>query len=388
MRTKILVILSVLALVGVSLWFFGSSASPPGKRYRLQQVDRGDIVQTIAANGTLNPVTLVNVGTQISGTVYRLHVDFNHQVREGQVLAELDPSLIQATIRQAESNLASTQASLKLAKTKEARARELVVKNFVARSQLDDAVEAREAAEAQVAAAKAQLERERTNLRYSVIRSPISGVVVARNVDLGQTVAASFQTPTLFQIARDLREMEIHSAIAEADIGAIRVGHPVRFSVDAFGERQFQGAVKQIRLNPTNQQNVVTYNVVVAVDNADGRLLPGMTAHVRITTQRRENALRVPNAALRFRPVQAAPTDQGVQSPPSPQGRGRKAPGATVYKPGSDGEPVAVALRTGITNGNFTEVAEGDLKPGDALIVADLAPRKDRKSSGFRLRMF
>lgn len=386
MRARILVVLSVLGLVAAGVVLFGSSASTPGARYRTQEADRGDIVQTIAANGTLNPVTLVNVGTQISGTVYRLHVDFNQQVREGQVLAELDPSLIEAAIRQAESNLASAQASLKLARTKENRTRELVAKNFVARSQLDDAVEAREAAEAQVAAVKAQLERERTNLRYSVIRSPISGVVVARNVDLGQTVAASFQTPTLFQIARDLREMEIHTAIAEADIGTIRVGHPVRFSVDAFSDRQFQGAVKQVRLNPTNQQNVVTYNVVVATDNADGRLLPGMTAHVRITTQRRENALRVPNAALRFRPVAAA-NGQPAQPGPAAPGRARRA-GSTVYKLGAGGEPVAVFLRIGITDGNFSEVVEGELKPGDALIVADLAPKKERKSSGFSLRMF
>lgn len=386
MRARILVTLAVLTLAGVFAWYFTNSAATPRERYRSQAAERGDIVQTIAANGTLSPVTLVNVGTQISGTVQKLHADYNQQVRAGQVLAELDPSLIRAAIRQTESGLASAQANLKLARAKETRTGELVEKNFVARSQLDDAIEAREAAQAQVQAAGAQLERERTNLRYSVIRSPISGIVVARNVDLGQTVAASFQTPTLFQIAKDLREMQIDTAIAEADIGTIRLGHPVRFSVDAFPERQFEGTVRQVRLNPTNQQNVVTYNVVVAVNNADGQLLPGMTAHVRITTQRRENALRVPNAALRFRPAQAAPLAQPRQ--PAGSGRSRKSGGVTVYKLGSSGEPVPVTIKAGITDGNFTEVVEGDLKPGDELIVADLTPRKEGKPSGFSLRMF
>lgn len=382
MRAKLLLILLLLGLAVAGLLLFADSASAPKERYRTQAVDRGDIVQSTTANGALNPVTLVNVGTQISGTVQKLHADFNQAVSAGQVLAELDPSLIQAAIHQAESNLASAQANLKLAHTKERRTRELVQKNFLAPSQLDDAIKEREAAEAQVQAARAQIERERTNLRYSIIRSPISGVVVARNVDLGQTVAASFQTPTLFQIAKDLREMQIDTAIAEADIGAIRVGHPVKFSVDAFPERQFEGAVKQVRLNPTNQQNVITYNVIVSVDNADGRLLPGMTAHVRITTERREGVVRAPNAALRFRPT---PIDAPQLAPP---GGGRKAHGATVYQPGSGGEPVAVTIRTGITDGNYTEVVEGNLKPGDPLIVADLAPKKERKSSGFHLRMF
>ena len=343
---QILITLAILTLAGAFAWYFTHSATTPRERYRSLTADRGDIVQTIAANGTLNPVVLVNVGTQVSGAVQKLHADFNQQVRAGQVLAELDPSLIQAAIRQAESNLASAQASLKLARTKETRTRELVERNFVARSQLDDAIETREAAQAQVQAAGAQLARERTNLRYSIIRSPISGVVVARNVDLGQTVAASFQTPTLFQIAKDLREMQIDTAIAEADIGAIRLGHPVRFSVDAFPERQFEGAVKQVRLNPTNQQNVVTYNVVVAMNNADGRLLPGMTAHVRITTQRRENALgclmRRCASGLR-KPPRLFPR---AASSATCSGRGRK-PGSDGVQTGRLGGAGSVTSRPG-----------------------------------------
>jgi len=367
-------------------WYLYGVLSPREdlkNRYKTQAVDQGDIRQIITANGTLNPVVLVNVGTQVSGTVKALHADFNERVTPGQVLVELDPPLFRAALAQSQANLLNAQANLTLAKAKQARARDLLAKNFISQTAMDEAAQAYEGAQAQVAQAKAQVERDSTNLRYSVIRSPISGVVVARNVDVGQTVAASFQTPTLFQIAKDLRDMQIDSSVSEADVGAIAVEDKVRFTVDAFPEREFVGKVRQIRLNPTVQQNVVTYNVVVAVDNEDGKLMPGMTAHVKILVAERKNVLRIPNAALRYKPVVSS--DETNEKKP----RGKKnGDGPTVYRLGADNQPAPVKLKLGISDGTNSEVIEGELKAGDALVVKDTAANKEKKTSSFRLRMF
>lgn len=377
-------ILGVLALA-VGAWLLYGVLSPredAKNRYKTQAADQGDIRQIITANGTLNPVVLVNVGTQVSGTVKSLHADFNQRVAPGQVLAELDPALFRAALAQSQASLLNAQANLTLAKAKEARARDLLAKNFISQTAMDEAAQAFEAAHAQVAQAKAQVARDSTNLRYSVIRSPISGVVVARNVDVGQTVAASFQTPTLFQIAKDLRDMQIDSSVSEADVGSIAVGHKVKFTVDAFPERNFVGKVRQIRLNPSIQQNVVTYNVVVAVDNEDGKLMPGMTAHVKILVAERKNVLRIPNAALRYKPVSS---EEGTAK----KSRGKKSSdGPTVYRLGADNKPVPVKLKLGISDSNNSEMLEGELQAGDALVVKDTAANKESKKSSFRLRMF
>jgi len=376
--------LGVLALA-VGAWYLYGVLSPGEdvkNRYKTQAVDQGDIRQVITANGTLNPVVLVNVGTQVSGTVKALHADFNQRVTPGQVLAELDPALFRAALAQSQANQLNAQASLTLARAKEARARDLLAKNFISQTAMDEAAQALEAAQAQVAQARAQVERDSTNLRYSVIRSPISGVVVARNVDVGQTVAASFQTPTLFQIAKDLRDMQIDSSVSEADVGAIEVGDKVKFSVDAFPERDFVGKVRQIRLNPTVQQNVVTYNVVVAVDNEDGKLMPGMTAHVKILVAERKDVLRIPNAALRFKPASG---EEASEKKPRAKKNGD---GPTVYRLGADNQPAPVKLKLGISDGTYSEVLEGELKIGDALVVKDTAANKETKKSIFRFRMF
>ena len=376
--------IGVLLLLAAGVWFWrGSGAGEDAKsRYKTQVVDVGDIRQVITANGTLNPVVLVNVGTQVSGTVKTLHADFNQRVAPGQMLAELDPALFRAALAQSEANQLSAQANLTLARSKEARARDLMAKNFISQTAMDEAVQVFEAANAQVAQAKAQVERDSTNLRYSVIRSPISGVVVARNVDVGQTVAASFQTPTLFQIAKDLRDMQIDSSVSEADVGAIAVGDKVKFTVDAFPERDFVGRVRQIRLNPTIQQNVVTYNVVVAVDNADGKLMPGMTAHVRISVAERKDVLRIPNTALRYRP------DSGEEDTEKKTRTKKSGDSPTVYRLGADQQPAPIKLKLGISDGAHSEVLEGDLKSGDVLVLKDTAAKKDKKKSNFQLRMF
>ena len=375
--------LILFLVLGSGVYFAFVGKDKTQARYKTQTVDVGDIHQVITANGTLNPVVLVNVGTQVSGTVKRLHVDFNDSVAPGQVLAELDPSLFQAALHQSEANQANSDAGLKLALAKEKRARELLAKNFISQTAMDEATQAFEAAQAQARLARAQVERDRINLRYAVIRSPIEGVVVARSIDVGQTVAASFQTPTLFQIAKDLRDMQIDSSVAEADVGAIFVGQSVRFTVDAFQEQNFKGKVKQIRLNPTVQQNVVTYNVVVGVDNSEGKLLPGMTAHVKIAVADRKQVLRISNATLRFKP--SAPEEEG--GPNKKRERKKKEDSSQVYRLEKDDKLIPVKVKLGITDGANTEIVEGDLKTGDALVIKDTVQKKsqEKSSSGFRM---
>lgn len=377
-----LVILALIIAAGGIYYWQNQSANPSQERYKTQAVDRGDIVQSISANGTLSPVVLVNVGTQVSGTVKKLNADFNSRVNEGQILAELDPALFDAQLRQDQANVANAEANLVLMRAKEERARSLQLKGFISQDAVDQARQQLESAQAQLKLAQAQLARSRTNLNYSVIRSPISGVVVARNIDVGQTVAASFQTPTLFQIAGDLKQMQIETSVAEADIGNLKIGLPVRFSVDAFADRQFAGKVKQVRLNPTVQQNVVTYNVVVAVDNPDEVLLPGMTAHVQVIVSRHENALRVPNAALRFKPLKEEGGEASAKNNRKEKGRG----GATVYRL-DRGEPKPVRIKAGISDGSYTEVLGDDLKPGESLVVREIGAKKDKGQGGFGLRM-
>jgi HlyD family secretion protein len=374
----------ILLVAAAGSWYYWQSkgVGQPQERFKTQPADRGDIVQTISANGTLSPVVLVNVGTQVSGTVKKLNADFNSRVKEGQILAELDPALFDAQLKQDQANVANAEANLTLASAKEVRARSLQQKGFISQDGVDQARQQLESAQAQLKLAQAQLARSRTNLNYSVIRSPISGVVVARNVDVGQTVAASFQTPTLFQIAGDLKKMQIETSVAEADIGNLKIGLPVRFTVDAFSERPFEGRVKQLRLNPTVQQNVVTYNVVVAVDNLDEVLLPGMTAHVQITVTRHENVLRVPNAALRFKPLKEESSEVAGKNNKKEKARG----GATVYRLDL-GEPKPVRIKTGISDGTYTEVLGDNIKPGDMLVVREIGAKKDKGQGGFGLRM-
>ena len=374
----------LLAIAGGYFLLRNSGPTPP--QYRTAPVERGEVVQTVAANGTLSPVTLVNVGTQISGTIQRLHADFNQPVKAGQVLAELDPALIRANLADLEAILANTRAAEAVARTKLARSESLVARNFISPSQLDDDRQALTAATAARRSAEAKLRREETNLGYTVIRAPINGVVVARSVDVGQTVAASFQTPTLFQIAQDLTKMQIDTAVAEADVGAIRVDQPASFTVDAYPGRRFTARVKQIRLNPTIQQNVVTYNVVLATDNPDGLLLPGMTAQARIEIARKAGVLRIPNAALRFRPEAV----KNGETRERPAGR----PGAAVYRLNAEGGLERVPVNTGLTDRSHTEQVEGPLTEGMELVVGEALPAQARQGqsqsqgSNMRLRLF
>jgi HlyD family secretion protein len=390
-----------LALVGVVLgaaaaWAPLRTPPNPDERWRTVTLERGNLARTVAATGTLQPTAQVNVGTQVSGTVARLFTDFNQPVKAGQVLAEMEPALFRSAVKQAQASVASAEANLALARSNEDRNRSLVAQQFIAKQQLDSAVQQREAAQAALDLARAQLERAQTDLANSVIRAPVDGVVVDRKVDVGQTVAASFQTPNLFVIARDLTEMEIHTSVSEADIGDVREGLAVSFRVDAHQDRSFDGKVRQIRLNPKSEQGVVTYNVVIAADNRERLLLPGMTARVEIMAAERKDVLRVANAALRFRPTEQsgegkAGADAGAKADRkaaagdrktrTSDGDGRER-GPRVYRL-REGKVTAVPVRVGITDGRFTELIDsvgtpegGPLAPGDRLVIRDMQARQ------------
>ena len=376
LRSPIILSLLTVAVVAAGIAAYNLlNLSTPDQQYRLHALEKGDISLVVSANGTLNPVSLVNVGTQVSGTVKKLYVDFNSKVRKGQVLLELDDALLSAQKKQSMANVQSAEASLELAVANEARMRDLFAQEYVSRQELDTAIQIRKSAEAQLQQAQAAVEKDRANLAYSVIRSPVSGVVVDRSVDVGQTVAASLQTPTLFKIAQDLSKMQIHASFAEADIGSIRIGQTAHFTVDAFPGRRFQGNVMQVRLNPTIQQNVVTYDVVVNVDNPEHILLPGMTAYVNITVAERKDVLLAPNAALRFKPANADIKKPRVESPGSAKKKDTPQPRQGVF-PGkvyvlAQGGLESVNLSLGITDNRNTEIIDGEVSEGTLVIVGE-----------------
>ena len=387
-----LTILAALALIGAGFYAYRSSMKQtPEQRYRIQSIEKGDLTQTVSANGTLNPVVLVNVGTQVSGTVTKLYVDFNDKVEKNQPLLELDRSLLSAQARQSAASIGNIKATLELARANEKRMKELFEQEYVSRQELEQAVQARKSAEAQLAQNTASAEKDQVNLNFTIIRSPVSGIVVDRVVDLGQTVAASLQTPTLIKIAQDLSEMRIDSSFAEADIGKIKEGQKVRFTVDAFPNRNFTGEVQQIRLNPTTTQNVVTYNVRVSLENPDQILLPGMTAYVSIGVASRSDVLLVPNAALRFKPadIEKSAEKAASEAKRNGEGRGKKrdSSSGTVYVvDGKELRPVSIQI--GITDNRNTEVISGDLKAGERVVIGDNPTSTGGKPSSVGMRLF
>lgn len=367
-----------------------------------QAVDRGDITARVTASGTLSALVTVQVGSQVSGRIAELYVDYNSPVKKGQLIAKLDPQLFEATLGQARANLLSAQANLAKAKVqaKDAerqakRAEELSAQGLLSASERDttranaDAAQAGiTAAEASVAQARASVNQAEINLAYTRITSPTDGTVISRSVDVGQTVAASLQTPTLFVIAQDLRQMQVDTSVAESDIGKLRSDMPVTFTVDAWPQERFHGRVRQIRNAATTLQNVVTYDAVVSVDNPDLKLRPGMTTNVTFVYGERKDVLRVPNAALRFRPKSAS--DDGTAASQRGRGaRGGDSPQRSVWVL-RDGAPLQVALRTGLSDGSSTEVLEGELHAGDLLITAqrDDGDEGKNRSAGPPMRMF
>ena len=393
-KVFLVVVLVAGVVLGLVLWRQSAQAE---RRYKTQAVEVGDVTKTVSANGTLNPVVVVQVGSQVSGTIDKLYADWNSKVKSNQTVARLNQDLFNTAVDQAKANLFSAQAnvlkgeiSVRDAKRTLARNLELHKRELVAQSDLDAAQMAYDSAvaqdkvyKAQAAQAQAALNQANVNLQHTIIRSPVDGIVVSRNVDVGQTVASSFQAPTLFQIANDLTKMQIDSNFAEADIGSLKVGQPVRFTVDAFPERSFSAAVRQIRLNPIIQQNVVTYDVVVAVDNPEQILMPGMTAYVNIVVGERKNVLLVPNAALRFKPQEAQ-----EKTPPSKPRQGEQGGTiGTVYVL-KDNRLQAVQIRIGISDNRFTEVVSGDLKAGDRVVVSEEIAGAEKQEGGtLRIRL-
>ncbi len=374
---------AAVVAVAIGAFFLWPSSSAGTAAYRTEPASRGTVAQAISANGTLVPVKVVNVGAQISGRISQLHADFNDNVTEGQTLAELDDSLLKAQLAQSEAQLASAEAQFQLAQVNDARAKNLASRGAGAKADADTATANLAIAAAAVGAARAKVEIDRVNLSYAVIASPVSGVVMSRDVDVGQTVAASLSAPQIFSIAQDLSKMQINTTVAEADVGAIKADMPATFRVDAFPGRSFTGSVKQVRLNATTESNVVSYNVVIEVENTDLALLPGMTAYVQITIATEDSVLRVANAALRFKP-EGATSASGGAGRRQRQAQDGAAPAAnmkTIYVlDGSTPRPVRVT--TGISDGKVTAVAGDELKENDLVIIGNAVADAPAASGG------
>jgi HlyD family secretion protein len=417
--------LVVLLTAGFGVWRWRAAHKKPPVEFDTAAVDRGRIVARVTATGTLSALVTVQVGTQVSGTVQKLYVDWNSPVKKGQLIAKIDPQLFEASLQQAQANYAAAEGNLVKAEAQERdagrqfeRSKSLLERKLIAQADYDTSQANQEVMKGQTAAArgslaqaKAALYQAKVNLDMTRIVSPTDGTVISRSVDVGQTVAASLSAPTLFVIAQDLREMQVDTSVAEADVGKLSTGMPATFTVDAFTGEHFRGKVRQIRNAPTTLQNVVTYDAVIDVANPDLKLRPGMTANITFIAAEKENVLRVPNAAMRFRPTPEIFTLLGVPVPAAVRdgadraragassaggarsgggsgpraggsggpgaGGGRGRPGGRGDAPNDrravwllrDGKPQTVPLRVGLSDGNLTELIEGDLHEGDALIV-------------------
>jgi len=428
--TRGIVILGLVAAAGGAAWVVLQRRDEAGgEKYRTQAVDRGDVTMIVTATGTISAVTTVQVGSQVSGIIARLHADFNSPVTAGQLLAELDPTPFEAQVEQRRADLVQAEVQMRNATITFKRQERLLAEGLAAEADFDTARANADAAVAQVDQARATLSQARTNLRYTRILSPIDGVVVDRKYDIGQTVAASFQAPTLFTIAQDLTKMQVQADVDQSDIGRITVDQPARFTVDAYPEEEFRGRIAQIRLNATVNQNIITYPVILEVDNPEQKLRPLMTANVTIDVAQVRDVLRIPNAALRFRPTAggewgATGRGRGAAGAGSAgeagggagagsagmAGNAAAAPGATpeerfaarpagglqgaagalagdgggpgrgrqtIYVEDGRGGLRAVSLRTGISDGRFTQVLEGDIEPGDVVVIGQATSKVD-----------
>ncbi len=394
----------VLVVAALAAWFFRSGDGAQKLQFETAKIEKGKVVAKVTASGTLSAIVTVQVGSQVSGRIAALFADFNSPVKKGQLIAKIDPALYQASVDQARANLAAAQGNLAKARVQAvdarrqyARQKELDARKLNAKADLDTAQANADAADAQVAAiegnvaqTRAALRSAEVNLAYTNIVSPTSGTVISRSVDVGQTVAASLQAPTIFVIAEDLAKMQVDTSVAEADVGRLRSGMPASFTVDAYPGEVFRGKVRQIRNAPQTLQNVVTYDAVIDVDNPEFKLKPGMTANVTFIYAEKDDVLKVPNAALRFRPPPSL-LGEGKAGPSGPgapgaggaaggSGGGGLRAGAAGGRPGqapdrrtvwtlAGEKPVPQKVKTGISDGSFTEVVESDLKEGDVVIT-------------------
>ena len=410
MKKYLIILAVVIFIAGIAGYFFYNRT--PEVSYKTAKIERGTIVSTVAATGNLSAVTTVQVGTQVSGTIQKLYVDFNSRVKKGQAIAEIDPSLFNASVEQSQGNYLSAEANLQKAKITLTDAERTFKRNktmladgIISQGDFDAAETtllssrvAVRAAEGAIAQTRGSLMQSKTNLRYSTIRSPVDGVVISRAIDVGQTVAASFQTPTLFTIAQDLTKMQIEVSVDEADISRIQLHQKASFTVDSYPEQTFRGEVVQIRSAPVITQNVVTYVVVVNVDNSDLKLKPGMTANVSVEVSKKDDVLKLPPGALRFKPKtkgddtkvkgnsdRAGTSGQRPAGGAGPTGGGKSASGKVKERSQQvymlkEGKPVATPVKTGIANNGSIELVESDLKEGDEVILEQVGGDAKKKS--------
>ncbi|HEY3446058.1 MAG TPA: efflux RND transporter periplasmic adaptor subunit [Myxococcales bacterium] len=402
--TRIFGYLLLVAVLGSAGWYLKGRLSPPplplDQRVKTAEVSRGGVTAKITATGTLSALVTVQVGSQVSGRIAELHADFNTAVRKGQLIARIDPQMFQAAVQQSKANLLAAEGNLARSRAQAAdasrqfeRQKSLAAQKLIAQAELDTAQANAEAGAASIQAsqgaveqAKASLHQAEINLAYTTITSPINGVVISRNVDVGQTVAASLQAPTLFTIAEDLTHMQVDTNVAEADIGKLKPDMAATFLVDAWPQAPFKGKIRQIRNAPITMQNVVTYDAVIDVENPELKLKPGMTANVSVVYAQVDDALRVPNAALRFRPG-ADLLGDGPDAGVSGERRGREGRGEGRGGEGKGSRPkqvwvlrgdklVSVKLETGVTDGSFTEITSGEIKEGDQVVTESTEPAK------------
>jgi HlyD family secretion protein len=447
MKKKIIISAAILVIIaGVVLVLSLSSRNKNDvPKYDKKAIDKGNIEALVITTGSLNPVTTVDVGSQVSGKIDKLYVDFNSRVKQGQVIAELDQAQFITRVKQNEANYQSAEASLKKTKVtldntkkKYDRAMNLFEKELISfeekeaiETQYYSAMADIQSSEARLKQAESQLDSSKVDLTYTIIKSPIDGVVINRRVNIGQTVAASFQAPVLFQIANDLSKMQVECSVDEADIGKVKEGQKVRFTVDAFPDENFTGKVSQVRYAPEIVQNVVTYTTIVEVDNPELKLRPGMTATALVVTGEAKNVLRVPNSALRFnpslspeemrelmesmrqemrerrggssRPEGSRPGEDAHRQATQRPGSGQHASGmrgfsmqgarmrqfARVWLEDESGKLKMAFVRTGVTDNNYTEIVSGSLKEGQLVITGETSGQEDRRTSTSRMfRMF
>lgn len=383
-KTIIISIIAIVLVLGL-ISFFTKIENKP--KYTTSKVEEREIIQTVEASGIINPVKTVSIGSQVSGMIQTLYVDFNSRVKQGQLLAQIDPSLFQAqvdqargTLNAARANYVQTKSILAYDKATYIRYKSLYKKDYVSKSDLDLAESTYNADSAKLKSLSATISQNQatlrnnlTNLRYTKIISPVNGVVVSRAVDVGQTVAASFQTPTLFTVAQDLTKMQIETSVSEADIGKIKEGQGVNYTLDGYPNETFKGKVTQVRISPTTVSNVVTYTVIVSVNNNDGKLKPGMTANVSIVTNVKEHALCVENAAMRFTPLEIT--------------KGKKFKNQGIWMLVKN-KPTRVNIKTGITDSEYTEIISDKIQEGEEVIIG-VAGKKSETNNGPKMpRMF
>ena len=366
---KTIITLSILLAVVIAVFALTKVETKP--KYKLSKITKTTIIETVEASGTINPVKTVSIGSQVSGIISEIYVDFNSKVKKGELLAQIDPSLLQAQVDKARGDLNAAKANYQ--KTKSLlvydkknydRYKTLYKKHYVSRDELDLAeatyrsnLAVLNSMNALISQTTATLQNNLTNLRYTKIISPVNGVIVSRAVDVGQTVAASFQTPTLFMVAQDLTKMQIEVNVSEADIGKVKQEQNVDYTLDGYPNEVFKGKVSQVRISPTTVSNVVTYTVIVSVDNDNEILKPGMSANVSIITSKKENILCADNASLRFTPTEIT------------RGKKFKEQGIWLLK---DNKPTRINIKTGVTDSEFTEIISDEIKDGDDVIIGDL----------------